>query len=119
MRFSKTWSVAAGLMGTLTAGPAFAAINAGDFGLSQSGDNTDALQRAFDAARGSGQEVVIPPGNYAYSRQLTVDGVRVRGSSDTVLAPSDPYNQRITLTGNENSQKAEAITPVSERRAVG
>jgi hypothetical protein len=91
---------AALLASTFLSSPAWAAINAADFGLSQSGDNTDALQRAFDAARGSGQEVVIPPGTYAYSRQLTVDGVRVRGSSGTVLAPSDPYNQRITLTGN-------------------
>jgi parallel beta-helix repeat protein len=91
------------LLGTVSALPAMASINAGDFGLSQSGDNTDALQRAFDVARGSGQEVVIPPGTYSYSRQLTVDGVRVSGSSGTVLTPSDPYNQRITLTGNSPS----------------
>jgi len=73
------------LAGTLLSSPAFAAIDAGQYGLSQSGDNTAALQRAFDDARRTGQDVVIPDGRFAYSNQLRIDGVRVRGSGNTVL----------------------------------
>jgi type IV secretion system protein TrbL len=76
-----------------------ATINAADFGLSESGDNTQALQAAFNAAR-PGDQVILPNGRFAYSSQLRVDGIRVSGSGNTVLAPSNPANQRIILTGN-------------------
>jgi hypothetical protein len=90
---------------TVLVSPAWAAINAADFGVSaSSSDNAAALQRAFDAARGTSDRTVnLPGGTIAYGRQLTADGVRVSGSGNTVLAPSDPRNQRITLTGNSPS----------------
>jgi parallel beta-helix repeat protein len=93
------------LASTIFTGPAWAAINAADFGVTPgAADNGVALQRAFDAARNtSDRTVVLPGGNIAYGRQLTANGVWVSGSSSTVLAPSDPYNQRITLTGDSPS----------------
>lgn len=101
MRFSKTWPAVAGLMGALTAGPAFSAVNAADYGVSASnGDNAAALERAFTAGRG--QEVILPSGTIRYSRQVRADSVQIRGSG-TVLAPSNPQNQRIFLTGNSPS----------------
>jgi P-type conjugative transfer protein TrbJ len=84
----------------LSSSTSFAAINAADYGVSASnGDNAAALQRAFDAA-GPGEEVIIPNGRIAYGRQLRIDSARVRGSGGTVLAPSNPANQRIFMTGN-------------------
>jgi parallel beta-helix repeat protein len=94
--------MAALLASTFLSSPAFAAINAADYGVTPgAADNAAALQRAFDAARNtSDRTVVLPSGTIAYGRQLTANGVRVSGSNGTTLAPSDPYNQRITLTGD-------------------
>src|SRR5687767_12878249 len=87
------------LAGTISSSPAWATVNAADYGLSESGDNTAALQAAFNAAA-PGEDVVIPSGRFAYSSQLRIDSARVRGSGSTVLAPTNPANQRIILTGN-------------------
>jgi hypothetical protein len=93
------------LASTIFSTPALAAINAADYGVTPgAADNAAALQRAFDAARGTSDRTVnLPGGTISYGRQLTANGVRVSGSGNTVLAPSDPYNQRITLTGNSPS----------------
>jgi hypothetical protein len=93
------------LASTMLTAPAFAAINAADYGVTPgAADNGPALQRAFDAAQStSDHSVTLPSGTIAYGRQLTANGVRVSGSGGTVLAPSDPRNQRITLTGNSPS----------------
>jgi conjugal transfer/entry exclusion protein len=93
------------LASTIFTTPAFASVNAADYGVTpSSADNADALQRAFDAAKGTpDRQVILPPGNIVYSRQVRADGVRIVGSGNTVMAPSNPENQRIILTGNSPS----------------
>lgn len=93
------------LLTLLVASPARAAINAADYGVtSASSDNAAALQRAFDAARNTpDRQVILPPGNIAYGRQVRADSIGIVGSDDTVMAPSNPTNQRIILTGNSPS----------------
>lgn len=87
------------LAGTMLTTPAFAAINAADYGVSASSpDNAAALERAFQAGRG--QEVILPGGTLRYSRQIRADSVQIVGSSGTVMAPSNSTNQRIFLTGD-------------------
>jgi hypothetical protein len=82
----------------LTTGPACAAINAADYGVSAgNADNAAALERAFQAGRG--QDVILPSGTIRYSREVRADSVRIKGNG-TVMAPSNPDNQRIYLTGN-------------------
>ncbi|MFG1807425.1 discoidin domain-containing protein [Streptomyces sp. NPDC049040] len=52
------------------------------FGADPTGrtDASDAIQRAIDAASGTGTTVWIPPGTYTVTRHLIVDRVTVRGS---------------------------------------
>jgi hypothetical protein len=89
------------LLGTMLTTPAWAAIDPTRYGLNQgAADNSEALQRAFDEARRTGDSVSIPAGTFRYSQQLRIDGVRVSGQGDsTVLAPQVPTQQRVLLTG--------------------
>jgi hypothetical protein len=106
------------LASTIFTSPAWAAINAADFGVNpSSADNADALERAFAAGRG--QEVVLPSGTIRYGRQVRADSVQIRGSSGTVMAPSNPANQRIFLTGNSPaiSDVAFAYHPIERNGA--
>ena len=64
------------LTSTAFSSPVWATVNAADYGLSESGDNTAALQAAFNAAA-PGEDVVIPSGRFAYSSQLRIDSARV------------------------------------------
>src|SRR5688572_8591239 len=90
------------LVSTAFTSPVLAAINASDYGVSASnGDNAAALEAAFKA--GKGQEVILPAGTIRYSRQVMADSVKIRGSSGTIMAPSNPENQRVYLTGNSPS----------------
>jgi hypothetical protein len=86
------------LAGTMLATPVWATIDAAKYGVTPSNpDNAAALQRAFDAARKDpDRQVVLPPGNIAYSRGVTANGIRIVGSGSTVMAPSNPGNQNLT-----------------------
>src|SRR4051794_21715393 len=98
----KILCVGAVLASTIFTGPAWAAINAADYGVSASnGDNAGALQRAFDAARNDpDRRVILPGGNIAYGHELRGNGIHITGSGSTVLAPTNNNSRRILLTGN-------------------
>lgn len=53
-----------------------------DYGADRSGiqDSSDAIQAAFDAAKGTGRTVWIPEGTFKVTRHLIVDKVTVRGA---------------------------------------
>jgi parallel beta-helix repeat protein len=64
-------------------------------------DNTAALQKAFDAAKASGQTVYISAGTFNHRGPLTADGVKVTGAGDkAVLNATDPNHSAVRLTGD-------------------
>ncbi len=58
------------------------ALSVVDFGADPTGtaDSTQAIQRAIDAASGTGVTVWIPPGTFTVTRHLIVDKVSLRGA---------------------------------------
>ncbi len=53
-----------------------------DYGADKTGtkDSSDAIQKAIDAARGTGRTVWLPKGTYKVTRHLMVDQVTLRGA---------------------------------------
>jgi parallel beta-helix repeat protein len=81
-------------------------------------DDQAALQRAFDAAKQTGQTVYIPPGTYNHSGVLTADGVKVTGSGpDSVLHATNPDQSAVKLTGNDGSISNLKTTVVAPNRS--
>jgi len=58
------------------------ALSVVDFGADPTGtaDSTQAIQRAIDAASGTGVTVWLPPGTFTVTRHLIVDKVSMRGA---------------------------------------
>jgi parallel beta-helix repeat protein len=77
-------------------------INVRDTGARGDGqtDDTAALQAAFDEARRRGRMVWLPAGDYNYTGQLKIDGVKVSGAGPkTRLLAGIPTQQRILMIG--------------------
>ncbi|HLN24232.1 MAG TPA: right-handed parallel beta-helix repeat-containing protein [Patescibacteria group bacterium] len=67
-------------------------------------DNHNAIQAAFDYAAANGDSVYIPPGTFAYSGNLTANGIAVAGSGDgSILKALTPANESVILTGSGGS----------------
>jgi polygalacturonase len=77
-------------------------VNVRDTGAKGDGktDDTAALQAAFDEARRRGRMVWLPPGDYNYTNELKIDGIKVSGAGPrTRLLAATPTLQRIIMTG--------------------
>lgn len=77
-----------------------------DFGAKGDGvsDDQAAIQRAFDAAKASGQSVWLPPGTYNHNGVLTANGIQVSGAGEgTVLRATNPDQGALKLTGNNGA----------------
>jgi polygalacturonase len=64
-------------------------------------DDTSALQSTFDEAHHSGRAVWLPAGDYSYTDQMKIDGVKVYGAgAGSRLMAMNPTRQRILMMGN-------------------
>ena len=72
-------------------------ISITDFGAVGDGktDNRAALQKAFDQARATGQDVYIPPGVYCHSGVLTITGIHVAGAGEASVLKATSYGQEV------------------------
>lgn len=70
-------------------------------------DSLAAFQKAIAAAKARGGSVYVPPGNYALSGRLTVDGVGITGAGQnlSILTSTDPSKGSIDLKGSNVSLK--------------
>jgi Ca2+-binding RTX toxin-like protein len=78
-------------------------INIVDFGAVGDGrtDNRGALQRAFDQAKATGQDVYIPAGVFAHSGTLTADGIKIAGAGEgSVLKATQQGQEALILHGS-------------------
>lgn len=71
------------------------AISITDFGAVGDGrtDNQAALQKAFDQARASGQDIYVPEGVFAHSGTLSIDGIDVSGAGEGSVLKATQYGQ--------------------------
>jgi parallel beta-helix repeat protein len=81
------------------------ALDASKFGVSTDNpDNTEALNKAFAAAKQSGQAVYIPEGTYQHSGVLKADGINITGAGPgTVLKATNPDQAALELSGDGGS----------------
>ncbi len=68
-------------------------------------DSLAAFQKAIEAAKKQGGSVYVPPGNYALSSRLSVDGVGIIGAGQNVsiLTSTNPSSGSIDLKGSNVS----------------
>lgn len=68
-------------------------------------DSLGAFQKAIAIAKAQGSSVYVPPGNYALSGRLSVDGVGITGAGQnlSILTSTDPSNGSIDLKGSNVS----------------
>lgn len=81
-------------------------LNVGDFGAQGDGktDDSAAIVKALAAAKASSQPATVkfPAGTFRYSRNITVDGLKLAGAgaSETILEATDPERSAWVLTGS-------------------
>ncbi|OWR26889.1 hypothetical protein CDO73_24025 [Saccharibacillus sp. O23] len=84
-------------------------VSVKDYGAVPNGktDSLAAFQKAIAAAKTRGGSVYVPPGNYALSGRLFVDGVGITGAGQnlSILTSTDPANGSIDLKGSNVSLK--------------
>ncbi|OWA32945.1 hypothetical protein B9G55_24650 [Saccharibacillus sp. O16] len=91
------------------AGSPPAAISVKSYGAVPDGrtDSLPAFQKAIEMAKRQGSSVYVPPGNYALSGRLAVDGVGITGAGQnlSILTSTNPSSGSIDLTGSHAALK--------------
>lgn len=102
--------IAAALAGSVCAAAPIQYVNVMDYGALANGevDDTEAIQRALDAAVDKGGICFLPAGSYRLNSSLTVPaGVTLKGSYDGIPHPMHPIGTALHVYGGKGNLDAE------------